>query len=795
MLAPPAQRSEERRGPRTRQEPVTMRAIEEAVADMARRQNTNATERQNQDKMPAPWVLKDEIAHLAQRIEETRAEFSQTNLTSSIEQRIDQLATRIDEVMKEIASHIGTPKHDLASLQALQTQIAQLSERIERSDLSADGVHTLQRTVVDLFRYVEDMRSAALEQAKRSEQQAQDLHVLRSLDEHLTALNERVGKADVTAEGLAAVETTLAELFRHVEDTRRAALDASAKADAWAQNETQLLAAVQHQMQQLAERVQRTEHHVSALGSIEQGMSALFQEFRSSQATAAEVAQQAVKQALSQQFGENGGRLHADIDDLRKHQNASEQRTHVALTSMHQTLDKVVDRIASMEEVGAPHERLPAPPPREPHVTAAPATPVSHLTPQRGNEIVPGETLAPLIAVDPADHGALLEPDSDGSETAPALSSGVHNDQANYISAVRKANHKPLPRMTMTMAEEAPPARAGSIGKLRSLLSARKLLIAATGFIALIGAEQALQPGLPLPKASSLQPIVRSPEVAIPALPKSRASLTAPDQTASIAPSAPSQPPAAGPANEQIGSLGAASEEQKSNSAQSKSLPLNVLKDAAQNGVAAAQFELAERLMEGRGVGKDVFAAAMWYEKAALQNLPPAQYMIGTSYEKGLGVAKDVRRARDWYQRAADLGHVRAMHNLASLYAEGVDGKPDYSTAAIWFRRAAEYGVRDSQYNLAILYGRGLGTELSLPQSYAWFALAALQGDEEAARKRDDIAARLDQKQLTAGKTFIATFRARVPDVASNDVVPQGGWDALKADSKLGKPKTARATN
>jgi localization factor PodJL len=806
LVSGQSSRSEERNSPRPRQDRDTTRSIDDAIAQIARRQNDLSHERAgNADGAPLSWALKEEIANLARRIEETRTEFSQSSLSRAVEERIDQLATRIDEVMKEISGKLTTPKHDLANLQALQNQIAQLSERVERSDLSADGFSALQRTMVDLFRYVEDMRAASLEQAKRTEEQSQELLVLRTLEDHLAALNERVGRSDIPQQGLAAVEATLAELFQHVEDTRQAALEASHKADNLSQAEMQAFQTVQIQIQELAERVYRTEHHFSALGSIEQGMSALFQEFRSSQAAAAQIAEQAVKDALKSQYGDGTG-LHTEIEDLRKSQNESERRTHKSLTSIHQTLDRVVDRIAIIEEGGAQagsqvasHMRAHSDQPpslntaaaHTEHAYASGPPPIFAAADDAGSA-----QAAPLIHVDPSDHGELIEPGHgfmSASQAEPRVEMPAIDEQANFIAAARKSSgHKPLPRVNMTIADD-PEDKPNdhTISKLRSLVSVRKLLIAATGIAVLIGAEQALQPDTNLQMSGAISPVVHSPQLAVAPPPKTKTNLTA-DQTASIPPAQQQSNVTRGSDSEASNALSAGSQNYTEQAAR---VPFPLLREAAQNGNSAAQYELANRMTEGRGIAKDLFAAAMWYEKAALQNLPPAQYSVGTLYEKGLGVAKDARRARDWYQRAADLGNVRAMHNLAALYADGVDGKPDYSTAAIWFRRAAEYGVRDSQYNLAILYGRGLGIELSLPQAYAWFALAAQQGDDEAGRKRDEVAARLDQKQLTTGKTLVATFRARTPDLASNEVIPQGGWDALKADSKSPKAKVSRVIN
>jgi localization factor PodJL len=212
------------------------------------------------------------------------------------------------------------------------------------------------------------------------------------------------------------------------------------------------------------------------------------------------------------------------------------------------------------------------------------------------------------------------------------------------------------------------------------------------------------------------------------------------------------------------------------------------LRDAAAGGDPAAAYETGLRFLEGRGgAEKDEKAAADWLERAARQGLAPAAYRLGALYEKGVGVARDPAAARVWYQRAADAGNARAMHNLAVLTAEGAGDKPDYAAAAQWFVKAAEYGVRDSQYNLAILYARGLGVQQNMALSYTWFATAARQGDQEAGRKRDEIATKLTPDMLATAKKAAELFRARALDRAANEVkTPQGGWD--KADAGRRSP-------
>ncbi|HEY2134708.1 MAG TPA: tetratricopeptide repeat protein [Xanthobacteraceae bacterium] len=210
---------------------------------------------------------------------------------------------------------------------------------------------------------------------------------------------------------------------------------------------------------------------------------------------------------------------------------------------------------------------------------------------------------------------------------------------------------------------------------------------------------------------------------------------------------------------------------------------------AATGGEPAAAYEVATRLAEGRGVPQNFAAAAIWYERSAKGGLAPALFRLGAMYEKGNGVTKDLNEARRLYIAAAEKGNPNAMHNIGVLYAEGIDGKPDFKTAAQWFRKSSTLGIADSQYNLAVLYARGIGVERDLTEAYKWFALAAKGGDPEAGKKRDEIAARLDQASLAATRRAAETW---VADQAPRDAVtvepPPGGWDQAEPATKL-KPR------
>jgi localization factor PodJL len=266
-----------------------------------------------------------------------------------------------------------------------------------------------------------------------------------------------------------------------------------------------------------------------------------------------------------------------------------------------------------------------------------------------------------------------------------------------------------------------------------------------------------------------------------------------PTNVASI--SAPPTPPAATVPVKALPSAGPAATAPAAGPLTAREAPMAVgpnenLVGRAEAGDAAAQFDLAVRYAEGGAGPRNYELAVQWYAKAAQQGLAVAEYRLGSLYEKGVGVGRDIQRAKDLYQRAAEKGNTRAMHNLGVLAAEG--GKPNYTSAALWFAKAAEYGIRDSQYNLAVLLARGLGVPKDLVKSYTWFAIVAATGDADAARKRDDVAARLTSSELAAANAAAAGFAPRPADRAANEIPPPPAQlEAVPAQGQSVKPKVS----
>ena len=142
--------------------------------------------------------------------------------------------------------------------------------------------------------------------------------------------------------------------------------------------------------------------------------------------------------------------------------------------------------------------------------------------------------------------------------------------------------------------------------------------------------------------------------------------------------------------------------------------------------------------------------------KKAEQGDAAAQFNLGLMYADGDGVPKDAVEAVKWYRKAAEQGNAKAQTNLGLMYANG-DGVPKDQTEAVkWYRKAAEQGNTNAQYNLGNMYNRGEGVPRDLVQAHMWWNIAGAKGDEDAKKILAII-----EKQMTDSQKEKATDLAR----------------------------------
>lgn len=581
--------------------------------------------------------------------------------------------------------------------------------------------------------------------------------------------------------------------------------------------ETEAFDALEQQISGLAQRLDTAAATRSAETGIERTLQDLvvhLQTLRQDTTAAAEHAARAAMADMGTRGGPASGIAEISnlLSGLRDTHVSSGRETQDAIGAVHQTLETVISRLASIEAELAGERQGPAPRPVMPPRHAEQAQSAARTTESAASVSVARddriaaerpragqpEASSPVAA----SLDLPLEPGSGrprvSTTTAPQDAQSVRQ---SLIAAARRSA-KAATEATTTPAATSEPAKGS--GRLKEIMEKRRkpLLLGLAALVLAMGTAHvvtgALQGGGTAKPVSAeavdipAAPTAPAPVPATPAPAKDQASALppVPAPTISVAPSfmSPAQaaitiPESAAPAAEPLpATLVPPVQTAVLTVTGIDDLPTGLgsvgLRKAALAGDARAVYEVASRAADGPGPARDPKLALRLFERAAVAGLAPAQFRLGNMFEKGIGTARDASLARVWYTRAAERGNAKAMHNLAVLHAEGAAGKPDYATATEWFRKAAELGVRDSQYNLAILLGRGLGAPADLGQSYLWFSIAAAQGDEDASRKRDEIVQRLSPGDLATAKAAAASWKPKALEAIANDVTPPAkGWD------------------
>jgi TPR repeat protein len=94
---------------------------------------------------------------------------------------------------------------------------------------------------------------------------------------------------------------------------------------------------------------------------------------------------------------------------------------------------------------------------------------------------------------------------------------------------------------------------------------------------------------------------------------------------------------------------------------------LRAWRPLAEAGDARAQHHIGDLYEEGRGIGRDLEEAAIWYRRAAEQGYGRAQNALAILYVEGRGVDRDPVEAYGWFALAAGAGNGFAGRNLERL--------------------------------------------------------------------------------------------------------------------------------
>ena len=250
-----------------------------------------------------------------------------------LDERVSDLARKVDSV--------ATGSSDPEMLRYLEAAINELRE-LSHGVASAEGVAALAGDVQALGARIDHI--AATTGASGLDSLAQRVNELTH------ALDTRVETVGPMPQNLAALVTSLTEKLNGADS-------ASRDQAAFEQLERRIMS--------IADRIETADQRSGDLSAIERGIQQLTLQVREAREESAATAERVARAVMSDMPRGDSELVRRDLETLHAHQAESDQRTQETLEALHETLERLVDRLASVETgMHAPAASRCAPPSR-----------------------------------------------------------------------------------------------------------------------------------------------------------------------------------------------------------------------------------------------------------------------------------------------------------------------------------------------------------------------------------------------------------------------------------------------
>lgn len=670
--------------------------------------------------------IEERLAHLSQRILQTEASVSEF---PGFEEQVKGLTDRLDNSLNRAAD----PK-----IFALEEQTNQLSARFEDFLLTSG-----------------------------------DANAADQYDRRLNEISSQLKNTEQQYLKLSSLEDSVNQLFDAVEQDRITARDNTFNTNQKAIKtmETMVGKAAEKAAENAA---QRSAEHVTAIMAddglnkkeVSASIAGLRDEMRRLQETAVSAAQRSAEEAIS--AGLNGPSAHNDaepmmalrqqFDKLQDTSKSAELQNQDTLEAVHDTLEKVVERLTTLETSPPPSVEQPA---REKPAAnfGLNADGFLETDADTDSETTQYQTSSPAqedqridpIFDEPVADESNRDKDAADRRPGPALNQ-------NYLEAARRAAQaaslmpKNLSDGDKEKPEESSPAPKNNFLALSTDSGKKRktLLLAAAAVLLVIGALSATKlitdrsantanSSASTPAATlSKEKVTNAPskknkkttEAPTAASTKAVKPVISPvsQNTFETPPNNPAAQSASSPTPPRI-TTSAATLSELTGTRQVKS-PRSAVKVArlaptASNQPAvlndASRAELLRSLPP-----KEIGPIAL--RRAAVVGNAAAQFEIASRYTTGKLVLQDFDKAISWYQKAAAQGLAPAQYVLGTFYEKGRGVTIDKASARIWYERAAMKGNLKAIHNLAVIYADGGNGKADFAKAGLWFRKAAELG-------------------------------------------------------------------
>jgi localization factor PodJL len=751
--------------------PEASLGLDRAVAEIAARQRAL-------DEAPAPMAAEPmpavsapptapDFSGLERHLQHITTQIETLRHPCGAEQAIAGLRLELNGIARAIENAL--PGHALA---ALQSEVRALSERLDRDH----GRQADSSALVAIERGLADVR-AALNAMTPAENLAGFDHVVHELSRKI----DLVADATPDPASLRNLEMAIAELRRlagsvasadalatlaedvHALAARIDQVAVSAERVQVQSGDLGSLGELEQHIVRLADKIEATEQRAGDFGAVERAITELMQHVTEARSEAVTAAERVARAVAAESAGPGSAveldALKRDLATLQSNQSQADRRTQDTLEAVHDTLERLVDRLAMVET------DLRTEPNAAPAVTVAPLPPATPET----KPTVPVQRQRPAIDPDlPADMP--LEPGTASSRarsatpaeriaasqavgTAPRDAAAEPSGKANFIAAARRAAQAAAseavapaaPRADERLKTETPTSAIGRFmaDRRRTLMIGIGVFVLVVGtyqLMGLIGASNhAPEPPRPTPTQS------RTTTPAAPAPAKTAAVVEAPAPAAEPAAALPpATPPNTNPAAA-FPPIAATPTATTPPAPTSRDITGSVTRLPNPAAPAAPTAQTITQVAAAPAAPAAAPEPPLALQAAASDKLPPgiggpalrtaalagnsaAEYEVGVRFAEGRGTPINPELAAHWFERAGNNGLAPALYRLGSLYEKGQGVKKDLERARKLYMAAADKGNAKAIHNLAVLHAEGIDGKPDYRAAAQWFRRAAERG-------------------------------------------------------------------
>ncbi len=685
--------------------------------------------------------MHDLVGQLMAKIDQAVGAGAEPAHLSALEDQISRVAARLD-------LKAPTPNVQQIDLARIESSLTSISERLDNPlpITAADQVQETVRLLIERF-------DATLRSGVTGE-------TLVSIERRLADVAQKL-EAPVTAEiDTARLESLVHDLASRMDDPSAATSDVSDIKLALAQIADRMDAALKGESDQTAMR------------GLEDQIAALSQRMeKASDANLAKLErtlddiQEQMEQLRSESNSPVPQSLEREIADLRSLHSVSDKRTHATLNAVHETLEKVVDRLAMLEE-----EIDQAPKASAPTVVTNPSLPSAAMPayretenykpsvelnfgpPQADDQPAPEPAASPIQSAAPKANTPSVMAERAASDvvrrppqapTAPKINSPAFED-----FLLEPGSGKPSPRDAVAAAAAAtqqPSARASSslpqasVSAMDAALdaplqpevveAAPETADAQANFIAAVRrAQQTVGGGREVGTTGN--------QLLDEARARARAAAAEAETNQTKKPGGKfglkklfsgrkRSTTAAGLTGLVVilGALQATSMFYQTDKARTA----RTAENTATAPASAQQPEKRAARAESARLGAVSPPADRFAQTAPLADMTPVASVPVNSSARGIAPAGP----RDPFKLAA-AGDSHAQYELGVRFAEGRNGPRDQAKAIEWFAKAADQNFPPAQYRLGVVHEKGIGAPRDSGRARALYVAAAESGNVKA---------------------------------------------------------------